>query len=676
MRVNNIMKGSDHNLMCDIRTVSRRMIFIVAAAFTFHTVSAQPTPALQPGSRSNDVPADFTPVAGDGDYAQTDVMIPMRDGVKLHTIIMVPKAHSERMPILLTRTPYDAAKRVSRIDSPHLTSILPAADEPIVIAGYIRVYQDIRGKYKSEGPYVSTLPLRGPLNPGPVDHSTDTWDTIEWLVHHVPECNGRVGITGTSYDGYLTLMALIEPHPALKVAVPVNPMVDGWMGDDWFHNGAFRPVMLDYIYKQTSSGDSRFALGHGYYDDYDYFLSAGATGELGRRVGADRLPFWKLLTEHPAYDEFWQLQAVDRILRVRPGHVPTLFVHGLYDQEDIYGASAAYQAVEASDRANDRNFLVIGPWHHGQSNLSGASLGAIEWGADTARYFRERILQPFLDHYLKDGNDSAVAPLPPVLAFETGSNEWRRLDSWPRSCASGCPARSKSLYLAPKQHLTFTPPTRASTPYDEYVSDPAKPIPYRMRPIRPIMSEGSTWRRWLADDQRQFSDRPDVLTYTTDVLTAPLTLAGEPVASLYASTTGTDADWVVKLIDVYPDEVASQPELGGYQLIVSADIFRARYRESMSDPRPVPAGKVLPYRIRLPLVSHTFEPGHRVMVQIQSTWFPLYDRNPQTFVENVFWARPEQYFKATQRIFHTGDAASAIELPLTTYDADSTAAAR
>jgi putative CocE/NonD family hydrolase len=360
-------------------------------------------------------------------------MIPMRDGVKLHTVIMVPSGRNERMPILLTRTPYEASKRVSRTDSPHQTSILPAADEPIVSAGYIRVYQDVRGKYRSEGSYISTLPLRGPLNAGAADHSTDAWDTIDWLVRNVAECNGRVGITGTSYDGYLTLMALIEPHPALKVAVPVNPMVDGWMGDDWFHNGAFRPVMLDYIYKQTSSADSHFSLGHGHYDDYEYFLTAGATGELGRRAGADRLPFWNLLTEHPAYDEFWQLQAVDRVLRAHPTDVPTLLVHGLYDQEDIYGAPVAYQALEAGDRANDRNFLVIGPWHHGQSNLAGASLGAIEWGSDTAKYFRERVLQPFLDRYLKEGHEAASPPLPPVLAFETGSNEWRRLDSWPVS---------------------------------------------------------------------------------------------------------------------------------------------------------------------------------------------------------------------------------------------------
>jgi len=651
----------------DFCIVSRRTAAILAATLVCSATMAQPAVPATTWVRSNDIPADFKPAEGDWDYTRTDIMIPMRDGVKLHTIVMVPKSHRELMPILLTRTPYEAAKRVSRIVSPHLTSTLPAADEPIVTAGYIRVYQDIRGKYKSEGAYISTLPLRGPLNPGSADHSTDAWDTIDWLVHNVPQSNGRVGVTGTSYDGYLTLMALIDPHPALKVAVPVNPMVDGWRGDDWFHNGAFRPVMLDHIYKQSTSADSHLTLGRGYYDDYDFFLSAGAMGELGKRVGADRLPFWRLLTEHPAYDEFWQLQAMDRVLRERGGRVPTLFVQGLYDQEDIYGALAAYQAVEESDSSNDRNFLVIGPWHHGQSNLGGASLGPIEWGADTAKYFRERILQPFLDHYLKDARDPSTAPMPPVLAFETGSNEWRRLDAWPMSCASGCAARSKLLYLASNQHLAFTLPDRTSTSYDEYVSDPAKPIPYRMRPIRPLMSEGSSWRRWLADDQRVFSDRPDVLTYTTDILTEPLTVAGEPVASLYASTSGTDTDWVVKLIDVYPTEMASQPELGGYQLMVSANIFRARYRESLSDPRPVASGKVLPYRIRLPVVSHTFEPGHRVMVQIQSSWFPLYDRNPQTFVENIFWARPEQYRKATQRVFHAMNAASAIDLPVVTY---------
>jgi putative CocE/NonD family hydrolase len=668
------MTISKHRFTRGVRARSRGFATILAGALACHALLAQSATSPPPLTRANDIPADFKPLEGDWDYERLEVMIPMRDGVKLHTVIMVPKGHSERMPILLTRTPYEAAKRVARIASPHLTSALPAADEPIVTSGYIRVYQDIRGKYKSEGKYISTLPLRGPLNPGAVDHSTDAWDTIEWLVHNVPACNGRVGITGTSYDGYLTLMALIDPHPALKAAVPVNPMVDGWIGDDWFHHGAFRPVMIDYIYKQTSSTDSHFELGHGQYDDYSYFLAAGASGELGRRVGADRLPFWQLITEHPAYDEFWQLQAVDGILRAHPSSVPTLFVHGLYDQEDIYGAPAAYQALEASDRANDRIFLVIGPWHHGQSNLAGAELGAIKWGSDTAQYFREHVLQPFLDHYLKDGGDSTAVPVPPVLTFETGRNVWRRLDAWPQSCAGGCVSKSRRLYLEDKQHLAFDPPP-AATAYDEYVSDPAKPVPYRVRPIRPLMSEGSTWRYWLADDQRPFSDRPDVLSYTTDVLTEPLTLEGTPLALLYASTSGTDADWVVKLIDVYPDEVASRPELGGYQLIVSADIFRGRYRESTSEPRPLPAGKTMPYRIPLPLVSHTFLPGHRVMVQIQSTWFPLYDRNPQTFVPNIFWARPEQYRKATQRIYHSGDVASAIELPVV-VDTDGGAATR
>jgi uncharacterized protein len=657
-----------------VRIAAHRVLFILAATLPATSAVAQPAAAAASALvRSNDIPAGFTPLQADWDYTRTEVMIPMRDGVRLRTIIMTPKGRSESMPILLTRTPYDAAKRVSRIEGPHLTSALPMADEPIVSSGYIRVYQDIRGKHKSEGSYISTLPLQGPLNPGRVDHSTDAWDTIDWLVHHVAQCNGRVGMTGTSYDGYLTLMALVNPHPALKVVVPVNPMVDGWTGDDWFHHGAFRQVMLDYIYQQTSSTDSHFTLGHGQYDDYSFFLDAGSSGELGRRTGADQLPFWSLLTQHPAYDDFWRLQAVDRVLREHPNTVPTLLVHSLYDQEDIYGALAAYKALESSDPRHERVFLVIGPWHHGQSNLMGTGLGPLQWGADTARYFRERVLQPFLDRYLKIGA-AAISKPAPVLAFDTGRDEWQRLESWPVSCKTGCVARSKRLYLQADHHLGFAAPS-ADVAYDEYISDMAKPVPYRMRPIRPPLSTGSTWRYWLADDQRPFSDRPDVLSYTTDVLKEPLTLAGEPIAALQASTSGTDADWVVKLIDVYPDEVASQPELGGYQLIVAAEILRARYRDNPSEPQPVPAGKVLSYRIPLPPVSHTFLPGHRVMVQVQSSWFPLYDRNPQTFVPNIFWARPEQYRKATQRIYRDAAAASAIELPVVPEDALKTAAA-
>ncbi len=619
------------------------------------------TPDMSAGG--NDIPAEFSPVTGEFDHKQQEVMIPMRDGVKLFTVILIPKSAGERAPIVLTRTPYSAAKATSRFASPRMAMALSAADEPLVRSGYIRVYQDVRGKYKSEGNYIMTLPPRGPLNSGRVDHVTDTWDTIDWLVKNIPMNNGRVGITGVSYAGFLTLMALLDPHPALKAAVPVNAMVDGWIGDDWFHNGAFRAAMLDYVYAQTGSKDSDIELPYGYYDFYTAALEAGSVGELGRRYHADRLPAWNRLVDNPAYTSFWREQAVDRLLAAVPHKVPTLTVHGLFDQEDIYGPIATYRVLESRDRTQGVNYLVIGPWRHGQSWGDGSTLGKIKWGADTSLYFREKVLQPFWDQHLKGVKPSN--PMPPVLAFETGANEWRQYDSWPPRGA----VESARLYLQPAGRLAFTPPISGRLDaFDEYVSDPAKPIPYRARPMRPLFTKHdedyAAWGLWLSHDQRPFSDRPDVLTFATGPLEAPVTISGEVAATLFASTTGTDSDWVVKLIDLYPDEVPAQPEMGGYQLMISADILRGRYRESLETPHPIPPGEVLPYRIRMPHANHTFLAGHRIMVHVQSTWFPVYDRNPQTFVPNIAWARKEDFQRATQRVYHSAQAASFVELPV------------
>jgi len=607
----------------------------------------------------SDIPDEWWPVTEDFNHIRLHEMIPMRDGVRLFTVILIPKGFDEPMPIVLTRTPYDALRSTTRNPSPDIAMVLPVADEPLVRNGYIRVYQDVRGKYKSEGDYITNRPLSGPLNRSGVDHATDTWDTIDWLVSNVPNNNGRVGITGVSYPGFLTLMALFDPHPALKAAIPVAAMVDCWVGDDWYHNGAFRPVMLDYIYRQTASKDSAYEMPLGFFDFYSAVLEAGSTGELGRRYGADRLPAWNRLLEHPEYSEYWQLQAVDRLLATQDVKVPTMTVQGLYDQEDIYGPIASYRALESKDTDNDRNFLVIGPWIHGQSWGDGSNLGAIPLHADTSLQFRESARQAFWDLHLK-----GVTPdtrIPPVLAFETGTNRWRGYDSWPPE-GHVEPAR---IYLQPDGKLSFSQPP-ADGGFDEYVSDPAKPVPYRVRPIRPSFTQQdyATWRWWLTYDQRPFSDRPDVLTFTSDVLTEPVTISGEVAAALFASTTGTDSDWVVKLIDLYPPEYPSKPELGGYELMISADILRGRYRESFEAAAPIPPGVVLPYRIRMPHANHTFLPGHRIMVHVQSTWFPVYDRNPQTFVPNIAWAKPSDYRKATQRIYHAADAASSIEVML------------
>jgi putative CocE/NonD family hydrolase len=635
---------------------------LLALPVAAQTASKAPgkAPAL-PG----ETPAKFEPVTESFDYVRRAVMIPMRDGVKLHTVILVPKG-AKGAPILLTRTPYDADKLTSHVTSSHLGPSLYGYDnaaDVIVEGGYIRVVQDVRGKYGSEGDYVMNRPLRGPLNATAVDHATDTWDTIDWLVKNVPESNGRVGILGISYDGFLPLMALVNPHPALKVSVPMNPMVDGWMGDDWFHNGAFRQVGASYIHDQEATRKSDTKWWSSHFDDYDTFLAAGSAGELGRRHGLEQVGFWRKLLEHPAYDAFWREQAVDKLLAAQPLKVPVMLVHSLWDQEDIYGAMAVYKAIKPKDTANDRVFLVLGPWHHGQEIREGSALGAIRFGSDTALTFRREILRPFLDQYLKDG--APKADVAPVTAFETGTNAWRRLPAWPAGCASGCSVKPTPLYLASGLKLDFAAPKPGDAPFDEYVSDPAKPVPFQARPIlQSSFDDGKSWREWLVSDQREASGRPDVLVFVSDVLAAPVKISGQPVVNLVASTTGTDADWVVKVIDVYPDEVAGQPAMGGYQLMVSADIFRGRYRESLETAKAIPSDKPLLYRFALPTANHVFLPGHRLMIQVQSSWFPLYDRNPQTFVPNIFWAKPGDYRKAVQRIYHAPDQASYIEVPL------------
>jgi putative CocE/NonD family hydrolase len=456
---------------------------------------------------------------------------------------------------------------------------------------------------------------------------------------------------GSSYEGFTVVMALVDPHPALKVAAPMSPMVDGWMGDDWFHFGAFRQVNLDYFTNQTTVKGSGPDIVRQGVDDYENFRRAGSAGDFAKAAGLDQLPWWRKLTEHPAYDTFWQAQALDKTMAAQPLRVPTMWIQGLWDQEDMWGAIHSYLATESKDTANNKNFLVMGPWRHSQVNYD-----------DTALQFRRDVLKPFFDQYLKDG--APQADTPPVFIYNTGENHWDRLKSWPLACDSGCATKSRPLYLTSGFGLSFTAPANRDpqSAFDEYVSDPAKPVPYQPRPVR--FSDSGAWQRWLVTDQRATADRTDVLTYVTPPLTEALRISGAPLANLVASTSGTDSDWVVKLIDVYPDEVPSQPDMGGYQLGVAMDIFRGRYREGFAAPRPIESSKPLPYKFVLPTVNHVFQRGHRVMVQIQSTWFPLYDRNPQTFVPNLFFAKPEDYRKATQRIYHAPNEASFIDLPV------------
>ncbi|HWE83692.1 MAG TPA: CocE/NonD family hydrolase [Terracidiphilus sp.] len=616
----------------------------------------------------SETPQKLQPATTGFDYTRSEAMIPMRDGVKLHVVILVPMG-AHHAPILLTRTPYSADGQTSHAASPHMAAVLWGYDNPvdvIVEGGYIRVIEDIRGKYESEGDYVMNRPLHGPQNPTPVDESTDTYDTIDWLVKNIPETNGKVGILGISYDGFLPLMALVHPHPALKVAAPMNPMVDGWMGDDWFHNGAFREQNMPYVYEQEATRANSEHWWSGNLDDYDLYMRAGSAGELGKQHGLEQVGFWKKILDHPGYDSFWSDQAMDKVLaadfKAEGIKVPFMLVGGFWDQEDIYGAAAVYKAVKPLDK-DGKMYLSIGPWYHGQEIAGGESLGAMRFGSDTAAWWRKNVLAPFLAHYLKD--DAPAMDLAPVTAYETGEDRWQKMDNWPVA------PQMKPLYLEAGFKLGWeqsgvSGAGGVSQDYDEYISDPAKPVPFRARPSQPTGYDPpiTTWEYWLVDDQREASGRTDVLTYTSDVLTEPVHIRGQAIANLVASTSGTDSDWVVKLIDVYPDEVPQQREMGGYQLAVAMDIFRGRYRESFADPKAIEPNKPLTYRFALPPANHVFLPGHRIMVQVQSSWFPLYDRNPQTFVPNIFWAKPGDYKKATQRVYHSGSEASAVELPV------------
>ena len=615
------------------------------------------------------------------DYEKRIAMIPMRDGTKLYTVIVIPKG-AKNAPMLLTRTCYNAAARAHaartpaapgapataaapvargtvKPDAPHMLDELNLSDEVFVRDGYIRIYQDVRGKYGSEGVYLMTPPPVGPYNASGADDTTDAYDTIDWLVKNVPQSNGRVGMIGSSYEGFTVVMALLHPHPALKAAIPESPMVDGWMGDDWFHYGAFRQTNLDYFLSQTTARGAGTRVSHGGRDDYSNFLRAGSAGDMARALGEEQLPYWKLVESHPAYDGFWQAQALDHLIAKAPLTVPTMWLQGLWDQEDMWGANHSYQAWEPKDTNNTMNFLAMGPWAHSQINREGHSLGPLVWDDDTTQDFRQNVQLPFFNQYLREnGRDAHTAP---VMIYNTGEDHWDRFDKWPLACDTNCASKSKPLYLAAGGTLSFDAP-KGGGAFDEYISDPAKPVPYRPRPVAGDERQG--WVTWLVQDQRFVDGRPDVLTYTTGPLTAPVQVSGVPKVHLVASTSGTDSDWVVKLIDVFPDGTARPEPMNGYELSIAMDIFRGRYRSSFEKPEAIKANQPLTYTWDLPNVNHVFQPGHRIMVQVQSTWFPLYDRNPQTYVPNIFNARPGDYTKATQRIYHSGTTASFVSLPV------------
>ena len=621
---------------------------------------------------------EFRPPAVEYNYDRRVVMVPMRDGIKLFTVIFVPKGAHDA-PIMLTRTPYNAAAHVRNHSGPPARTLmdeLSLGDEGFVENGYIRVYQDVRGKYGSEGPYLMTpLPVDSGFNDTGADDTTDAWDTIEWLTKNVPETNGRVGMIGSSYEGFTVVMALLHPHPALKVAIPESPMVDGWMGDDWFHYGAFRQDSIGYVIEQMTARGEGIGLSR-IGDEYTNYLNAGSAGDMARMEGGADLPFVRIFREHQAYDAFWQAGALDKLIAKLPITVPTMWEQGLYDQEDMWGAIHSYSALRGKPNASTMNFLVMGPWFHSQINRQGRGLGPFVWATDTANQWRREVMVPFFNEYLKP--DAPKADTPPVWVYDTGADHWDRLNAFPTSCEQGCSVPSKRLYLAHGGNLSFTAPDHVDNAarYSEFVSDPAKPVPYRPRPI--LERDNTGWRTWLVTDQRFVDGRPDVLTFVSEPLSASIKLSGEPVVHLIASTSGTDSDWVVKLIDVYPNRelgtmdltgafpgLLAQPwDMNGYELPMATDIFRGRYRTSFEHPSTIEPDKPLEYTFALPMVERTIPAGHRLMVQVQCTLFPLYDRNPQTFVPNIFEAKAADYQKATQRIWHTTNEASYISLPI------------
>ncbi|NII09506.1 CocE/NonD family hydrolase [Oleiagrimonas sp. C23AA] len=618
--------------------------------------SAVAAPSAPPPTHSHypnlpsETPANFKPVTKAMDYTKRVVQVPMRDGIKLNTVIVIPKG-AHNAGIVLERTPYNAD---------HFASNDRESHDAILKAGYIHVYQDVRGKYGSEGDYVMNRYVRGPLNPTPVSDATDASDTIGWLVKHVKQSNGRVAIMGISYDGFEALMGLVHPNPALKAAVPENPMVDGWKGDDWFHNGAFREQMMPYIYSQEATRANKDEWWSNYHDDYTMYLDAGNPSVLAKQHGMEQLGFWNKLVKHSSYDQFWQDQAVDKILAKEPLTVPTMLVAGEWDQEDIYGALAVYRALYAKAGNRQNLYLTLGPWFHGEEAGHGTHLGAIKFGSDTSAYFRKHFLMPFLAQHLK--SDGADAHLAHVNAYVTGTNKWEQLPSWP-ACPGDCSIQHDPIYLQADHGLSFSEPTAGQGKgYDQYISNPDTPVPYRARPVPP--AETKTWPQWLVGDQRPAAARPDVETYETPVLKHAVRISGRPMVHLIASTSGTDSDWVVKLIDVYPQQDAKEQDMSGYQLAVAMDIFRGRFRQSLSHPTPLTPNKPLTYGFALPAADHVFLPGHRIMVQIQSSWFPLYDRNPQKFVKNIFKAKPSDYIEATQRIYHSPAHTTYIDLPV------------
>jgi putative CocE/NonD family hydrolase len=605
--------------------------------------------------------AQQTPVDYSELFEKSETMIAMRDGVKLHTEIYSPRNAAEALPILMVRTPYG----ISNPDHGISNMLYRYAD--MVPDGYIFVFQDIRGRYGSGGKFAMLRPIQDASNAKGTDESTDTYDTIDWLLKNVPNNNGRVGLDGTSYDGFLVTMGMINPHPALKAVSEQACMADTWLGDDFFHNGAFR---LSYAFEyapllETSAENYSFPFDR--FDLYDFFLRLGPLSNANAKYFHGKIPSWNEFAAHPNYDEFWKRHAV--AYGLKEPTVPNLNVAGWWDQEDFYGPVATYERLEKLDKKN-LNFIVAGPWNHGGwGHGPGNSLGGIPFGSDTSVFFRRNIEAPWFAYWLKD---KGKLPLKEAMLFQTGSDTWTSFDAWPPR-----EAKARNLYFHEDGKLSFEPPqTSAAEPFDSYESDPAHPVPYRHRPVDMTYPEDhpGSWYTWLVQDQRFVDERPDVLNWQTDDLTDDVTLAGRVTAKLFASTTGSDSDWIVKLIDVYPQKFPQDWQLSGYELMIADEIFRGRFRNSFEKPEPMAPDAVTPYTIDLHTANHVFKKGHRIMVQVQSTWFPLYDRNPQKFVPNIFEAKQSDFQKAMQRVYRSKAFPSSVEISVLPRTAPETAA--
>jgi hypothetical protein len=582
-------------------------------------------------------------------YVRSEVMIPVRDGVELHTVIIRPEGSDKSgppLPFLMTRTPYGVSG-----SSPETVEM---SKPELATSGYIFVYQDIRGRYGSGGQFVMNHPVVAHNSKSDIDETTDTRDTIDWLLKNVPNNSAKVGVLGVSYPGFLAMMAGIDAHPAVKAISPQAPMTNIWKGDDFFHNGAFRETYgFDYV--QQLEAQKTDVPQSSKEDQYNFFLEHVNFAGAAAAAGMSDLPTAKVFLSQPSYVKFWQDMAVEPHLS-KP-EVPTLEVGGYWDQEDMWGTQAEYAALRPHEDANDpehRVYMVLGPWNHGGWSYGPDSelmshFGGITFGDEkTGDFYRTHFEAPFFEFYLKGkkGFD-----LKDTASFRTGENKWHRYAIWPPKAGF----HEANLYLEPNQQLSLTAPAGKDEVAATYVSDPANPIPYRHRPIQSTYGQGSEWRTWLVEDQRFVSDRKDLANFETPVLNSNVTVTGDVVADLYAATTGSDTDWVAKLLDVYPD---------GYELMVAEEILRGRYRDSFTNPEPVKPGEVAEYKWSLHGADHTFLKGHRLMVEVQSTWFPLYDRNPQIWTPNIMDAPAQAYKAETLTIYASPKYPSHLELPL------------